>query len=49
VNGARGDCAGHRIYALEVKGAPFEGGYGWGGAWRPPLSVAHPDRKAEAP
>jgi hypothetical protein len=32
VNGVRGLCGNNAIYALEVKGAPFEAGYAWGGA-----------------
>jgi hypothetical protein len=31
-NGTRGACGNNAIYALEVKGAPFEPGYVWGGA-----------------
>jgi hypothetical protein len=32
VNGTRGLCGANHIYALEVKGAPFEQGYVWGSA-----------------
>ena len=32
VNGSRGVCGDNAIYALEIKGAPFESGYAWGGA-----------------
>jgi hypothetical protein len=32
VNGTRSVCGDNAIYALEVKGAPFEPGYTWGGA-----------------
>lgn len=32
VNGTPGLCGGSGIYAFEVKGAPFEPGYVWGGA-----------------
>lgn len=32
VNGSLGTCGNNAIYALEVKGAPFEPGYAWGGA-----------------
>lgn len=31
-NGARGLCGYNGLYALEVKGAPYEPGYQWGGA-----------------
>ena len=31
-NGAQGTCGFNGIYALEVKGAPYEPGYQWGGA-----------------
>jgi hypothetical protein len=32
VNGSKGLCGANHIYALEVKGAPFEPGYAWGSA-----------------
>ena len=32
VNGSRGLCGGTGLYALEIKGAPFEPGYVWGSA-----------------
>jgi len=35
-NGSRELCGGNTVYALEVKGAPFEPNYGWGSA--PPLA-----------
>jgi hypothetical protein len=40
-NGSRGLCGSNAIYALEVKGAPFEPGYQWGGALKP-LTLAAP-------
>ena len=30
VNGSLGPCGDNSIYALEIKGAPFEPGYAWG-------------------
>ncbi len=30
VNGSQGRCSNNTIYALEINGAPFEPGYGWG-------------------
>jgi hypothetical protein len=46
VNGSRGLCANNAIYALEVKGAPFESGYVWGSAYGtaapPPVAPATP-------
>jgi len=39
-NGSRGPCSGNAIYALEVKGAPFEPEYAWGGASSPTSTVA---------
>lgn len=34
-NGSQGPCGFNSIYALEVKGAPYEPGYQWGGAAAP--------------
>ena len=31
-NGSLGQCGPNSLYALEIKGAPFEPGYSWGGA-----------------
>ncbi len=39
VNGSRGACGDSSIYALEIKGAPFEPGYVWGSA-RPSAPAA---------
>jgi hypothetical protein len=39
-NGSRGPCSGNAIYALEVKGAPFEPEYVWGSAPSPASAVA---------
>jgi hypothetical protein len=42
-NGWPGACRGAaEVYALEVDGAPFREGYGWGGAWRPDAPAASP-------
>jgi hypothetical protein len=40
-NGSKGVCGDNAIYAMEVKGAPFETGYEWGGA-TPSLVAAAP-------
>ena len=32
VNGSQGPCGDGDIYALEIKGAPFEPGCAWGGS-----------------
>ncbi len=42
-NGSLGACGGGAIFALEIKGAPFEPGYAWGGA--APQTVSLPPAK----
>lgn len=37
-NGARGQCFQSILYAFEIKGAPFQPGYTWGGAQKPPAA-----------
>jgi hypothetical protein len=42
VNGSQGPCGDNTIYALELKGAPFEPGYVWGSQARPASAIAAP-------
>jgi hypothetical protein len=42
VNGSQGPCGDNTIYALEIKGAPFEPGYTWGSQAKPAPTTGAP-------
>jgi hypothetical protein len=49
LNGSLGVCGNNEIYALEVKGAPFEPGYVWGGATQSGQTITVPKQVATVP